>query len=43
MGWEFIDLNNYLEDLLGLKVDLATRRALKKQFKDEALKEVVII
>lgn len=41
IGWEFIDLKEYLEHLLGLKVDLVTIKALKPQLKENILKEVI--
>lgn len=41
IGWEFIDLLEFLEKILGRKVDLVTMRALKPQLKDKILKEVV--
>lgn len=41
VGWEFIDLKEYLEKILDLKVDLVTIKALKPQLKDSILKEVV--
>ena len=41
IGWEFVDLKEYLEELLGLKVDLVTIKALKPQLKDSILSEVV--
>lgn len=41
IGWEFIDLKDYLEEILGLKVDLVTIKALKPQLRDNILKEVV--
>ncbi len=41
VGWEFIDLVEFLEKTLGRKVDLVTIRALKPQLKDKILKEVV--
>jgi hypothetical protein len=31
VGWEIVDLQRYLEDLLGLKVDLVTAGALKRK------------
>jgi predicted nucleotidyltransferase len=43
VGWEFIDLHDYLEEILGRKVDLATVGALKPQLKDSILNEVVYI
>jgi predicted nucleotidyltransferase len=41
IGWEFIDLMEFLEKILGRKVNLVTVRALKPQLKDKILKEVV--
>ena len=41
IGWEFIDLKEFLEEILGKEVDLVTVRALKPQLKDRILKEVV--
>jgi len=41
IGWEFIDLKEFLEEILGKEVDLVTVNALKPQLKDKILKEVV--
>jgi len=41
VGWEFIDLKEYLEEILNLEVDLVTIKALKPQLKDNILQEVV--
>ncbi|MCD6554028.1 MAG: nucleotidyltransferase [Chloroflexi bacterium] len=41
IGWEFIDVKEFLEEILGREVDLVTRGALKPQLRDEILKEVV--
>ena len=41
VDWEFIDLKDHLETLLGVKVDLVTVPALKPQLRDEILAEVV--
>jgi len=41
IGWEFIDLKEYLERILGLEVDLVTIKSLKPQLKDIILSEVV--
>ncbi|KYK27971.1 MAG: nucleotidyltransferase family protein [Theionarchaea archaeon] len=41
VGWEFLDLKEFLELILGTKVDLVTVNALKPQIKDRILKEVV--
>lgn len=43
VGWEFIDLLEYLEDVLGRKVDLVTPDALRPQFKERILKEVAYV
>lgn len=41
IGWEFIDLKEFLEEILDKEVDLVTVRALKPRLKDKILKEVV--
>ena len=41
IGWELIDLKEYLENILGVKVDVVTINALKPQLKDIILNEVV--
>jgi predicted nucleotidyltransferase len=41
IGWEFIDLVEYLEKILGRKVHLATVRALRPQLREKILSEVV--
>ena len=41
IGLEFIDLKEYLEFILGKKVDLVTEGALKPQIKEKILREVV--
>lgn len=41
IGWEFIDLKEYLEEVLGRRVDLVTVKALKPQLKERVLSEVV--
>lgn len=43
IGWEFIELKDFLEKLLKRKVDLVTEPALKAPLRDAILKEVVII
>ena len=43
IGWEFVDLKEHLERIIGLKVDLVTPNALKQQMKDHILKEVVLL
>ena len=39
--FKFIDLQNYLEDILGRKVDLGMPDALKPRMRDRVLKEAV--
>lgn len=41
--FEFIKLEDYLCTLLGIKVDLVTKKALKPLIKDNILKETVYI
>jgi hypothetical protein len=43
IGWEFIDLKEHLENLLGLKVDLVSIKALKPQLKETILKQTVYV
>ena len=40
---EFIELENYLTELLGVKVDLVMKRALKPKIREQVLKEVVYV
>lgn len=37
--FEFLDLKEYLENLLGRQVDLVTEKALKKQLREKILQE----
>ncbi len=43
IGWEFIDLKEFLEKILHKKVDLVTVKALKPQLKERILKEVMYV
>lgn len=43
IGWEFIDLKEYLAEVLGIEVDLVTVGALKPQLKDKILREVAYV
>ena len=43
IGWEFIDLKEFLEEILGRQVDLATPRALRPQLREKILEEVTYI
>jgi hypothetical protein len=41
LGYEFIGLQMYLEEILGRKVDLVTVKALKPRMREHILREVV--
>jgi uncharacterized protein len=41
--FEFVDLENYLSDLLGVKVDLVSKKALKPHIGERILEEVVML
>ena len=41
IGWDFIELKEYLEKILEMPVDLVTNKALKPLIRDDILKEVV--
>jgi predicted nucleotidyltransferase len=41
IGLEFLDIKYYLEDKLGIPVDLVTTNALKPQLKEQILSEVI--
>lgn len=41
IGWEFFDLQDYLEEILGLNVDLVTVNALRPSMRDSILDETV--
>ncbi len=43
IGWDFIELNDFLEKLLNKKVDLVSINALKPQFKMDILNEVIYV
>lgn len=40
LGWEFFDLQDFLENNLQIKVDLVSEKALKKQLKEIILNSV---
>lgn len=42
-GWEFFQLNRYLEKLFNRKVDLVTKEALKPLIKDKILSQLIEI
>ena len=41
--FDFLDLEEYLQDLFGLKVDLVSKKALKPKIGENILNEVVYI
>jgi hypothetical protein len=41
--FEFMDLEEYLQTLFGVKVDLVSRKALKPHIGEQILKEVIYI
>ena len=41
IGWELVDLREYLADILGMKVDLVTTKAIKPQLSASILGEVI--
>lgn len=43
IGWEFIDLKEYIEHELGVTVDLVTPAGLRPQLKEKILREVVYV
>ena len=40
IGWKFFTLELFLEKVFNKKIDLVTKNALKKQIKDQILKQV---
>ncbi len=40
IGWKFFSLEEYLEKLLGRKIDLVTRKAIKRQLKSSILHQI---
>ncbi len=43
LGWEFFDLQEYLENQLKIKVDLVSEKALKEQLRQNILNSVKYI
>ncbi|MBU1653165.1 nucleotidyltransferase family protein [bacterium] len=43
IGWDFVELLEFLENLLGRRVDLVTPNALKAKLRDKILSEVLYI
>ena len=43
IGWKFFTLKEFLENILGMNVDLATRNSLRPQMKEDVLKDVIYV
>ena len=43
IGWEIIDLKDFLANILGIEVDLVTLKALKPELSEIILKEAVYV
>jgi uncharacterized protein len=43
IGWKFFSLEKYLEDIFQRKVDLVTKKALKKQLKDRIINQTLFL
>lgn len=43
IGWKFFTLEKYLEEVFNTKVDLVTRKALKKQLKDRIINQTLFL
>ncbi|WP_246141260.1 nucleotidyltransferase family protein [Bacillus marasmi] len=43
LGLEFLSIKYYLEDKLGIKVDLATEAMIKPQIREQIFKEIIYL
>lgn len=43
IGWKFFDLKDFLESVIGRKIDLVTENSIRKQWKQKILAEVKYI
>ncbi|MBD3215851.1 MAG: nucleotidyltransferase [Candidatus Lokiarchaeota archaeon] len=43
IGWDIVELNDYLEELIGKKIDLVSIKALKPQLRENILNEVIYV
>lgn len=43
IGWKFFSLEKYLEDIFKRKVDLVSKKALKKQLKERILNQTLFL
>ena len=40
IGWKFLTLELFLQNIFGRKIDLVTKNAIKEQIKDQILRQV---
>jgi len=43
IGWKFFSLEKYLEDIFNRKVDLVTKKALKKHLRERVLNQTLFL
>jgi len=43
IGWEFFDLQDYLQNLFNRKIDLVSTKALKPQLRDKIINQTIFI
>jgi predicted nucleotidyltransferase len=43
IGWKFFTMELFLEKVFNRKIDLVTKNSLKKQIKDDILKQVTFV
>lgn len=43
LGWSFFDIQMELEEFFNLKIDLVTKKALKKQLRKQILEDIVLV
>ena len=41
IGWKIVDLKEFLEEVLGLRVDIVTTKALRRELSETIMREVV--
>jgi predicted nucleotidyltransferase len=41
IGWEIVDLKDFLEGVLGLRIDIVTTKVLRRELSETIMKEVV--
>ncbi|MDP1727357.1 MAG: nucleotidyltransferase family protein [Bacteroidota bacterium] len=43
VGWDFFTLEKFLEEKLGIPIDLVTKNALKERIKEQILNQVIYV